>query len=216
MKRALGILLAIGGFNAYAQDFQFDYLLEYEDGDGEVKNYYINSKNSAYILSDSNYKLIVNENFIVYYAAPYIGKPYIYDVLPDQVENNTFQVQELGGDKSEVVVNGFKCRKYIYKAQLTDDEDKSIKHPITYEYFITDNAVNSIAPLNRNEMLLPESMKFNNFPKGTVVKVQNINDDYYKAFVQLNLKKIIKLDKTLVLDLTNDQITNYLLKNQAE
>jgi hypothetical protein len=167
------------------------------------------------MLSDSNYKQIVTEKYIVFFAMPYSGKPWIYDIMPDKFANNPAKVEELESDNAEVVVNGYKCKKYLYKTTLTDADDETVTYPITYEYYITQDAVNSIPALNGTEMLFPDSIKFNGFPKGTVVKVSNIENDHYRAFTQLSLNKITKLDKPLVLEITNQQVTDFLLSNQA-
>ncbi len=216
MKKLFVAALALIGFCIYAQDYKFDYQLEYTDTDGNPFSYYINSKDKGYILKDGDYHMIVNNEFMIYFSVSLSGKTRIFDIIADEVDNNPTKVETVSEDKNVVTINGFKCRKYTYSTMITDTEDPEKTAQVTYVAYITDNGVNTADVLDRNEALFPDSIVSGKFPAGTLVQFESISNDLYDGFIHMKLTKVTKLEKPLVLDITNAQVTKFLINNQAK
>lgn len=215
MKRFLLALSVLFAFSVQAQDYQFDYLLEYVNGSGDPVNYYINSKDKSYVLNDSEYQNIIREDYVISFNISLKGEKRITSVFADKFEDNPAKVEEIKWDHSIITENGFKCRKYIYKTLVVDGEgDEAVTRPITYEMYIMDDPLNTLATLNQNELLFPDNIKFEGLPKGTIVRFKNIEDDYFSEYDLLILKKITKLDKPVTMEIDNKQVMKFLLKNQ--
>ncbi len=214
MKKLFLLFSAFFSFAAFAQDFQFDYMLEYTDGDGNPFSYYINSKNSNYVFRDGDYHTVVTNEFMMYFSVSLAGNTRIYDVIPDEMEINTTNVETLGTDKSETTINGFKCRKYTYKTMVTNPNDETTKIQVTYVAHIMPNSINTAETLDKNEVVFPESIVYGKLPPGTIVQFESLGDEEFDGYIQMSLKKITKLEKPLVLDITTAQVTKFLLNNQ--
>ncbi|WP_306354199.1 hypothetical protein [Flavobacterium sp. '19STA2R22 D10 B1'] len=212
------LFLVFLAFTATAQksDFKFDYLLEYDSYDGSTLNYYINSKDASYILSDGAAQSLIKEGYQVTFNISIKGELRLTNVIPDPTTENTTKFVAGKTDNSIVTINGFKCKKYTYTTELIDDYDETIKHPITYEAYIMEDNSNSLTALNNSAMVIPDYIKYKNFPKGTLVEFKNVVDSYYVAQTNLSLKKITRLDQPIEIAITSNQITDYLIKNQKK
>lgn len=215
MKKILSLLLLAIGFNTYAQDFQFDHKLDYINAEGDKFSYYINSKDNGYVLRDSNYHQIITENYIIYFSVSFAGETNIYDILADEFDNNTAPVN-LVSTGNEEIVNGFKCKKYTFNTMVASSEDRTQTTPVTYVAYIAENVLNAAAIMDKNEVLFADSIVYGKFPKGNVVKFESLNNDFYDGYMSLRLEKVTKLEKPFIVNITNQQVTKYLINHQAE
>lgn len=217
MRPFIQFFILIAGITVNAQsDYQFDYTMEYTDNDGKLSEYYINTKDASYILLDSDYQQIIKEDFVINFNVSMKGETRITDVLPDQFENNPTKIEVVENGKTETVINGHKCKKYVYKTFVIKGEDIEQKVPITYEFYIMDDPLNTLANFNHNEALFPDSLKFDGFPKGTLVMFKNLESDDFSEYTHLTLSKVKKLEKPLKINITNQQVTKFLIKNQSK
>jgi len=213
--RIIFLLIFCFVLSANAQsDFKFDYLLEYTNSLGEEKNYYINSKDDSYILCDASTQDILREDYSINFNISLQGKLRFLSVVPDVVDNNKEKVQVVENGVADTIINGKKCKKYVYRTNVIEGSIEDEKKPITYEMYIAEDPLNSVGIFNKNEALFPDSIKFDDLPKGLLVEMKNLENETFSAFSQLILKKVIKLDKVLEVPITNRQITKFLLDNQ--
>ncbi len=202
-------------FTTNAQsDYKFDYLLEYTDTDSTDIDYYINSKDDNYLFADAIEQRIIKDDYVIDFNVSFQGETRIIAVSPDEFENNNTKVEVVENGKTEIIENGFKCKKYVYKTVVSDDEDNSKKLPITYVFYIMEDPLNTISTFNKNEVLFSENIKFNGLPKGTIVKMEVLENEHFANYVLLKLKKVSKLEKPLAINITNSGITQYLIKKQ--
>lgn len=212
MKKVAALLFLLIGFVSTAQDYQFDYLLEYKTDDGEPRNYYVNSANSDYMLIDAADKQILSKDQTVYFAVSFEGVTNIYHIDRDELSEETAEL--ITTDGKEVIVNGFACKRYLYKAMVPDEKRHNKRVPVTYEFFIMDDAIDTAGIFNTNRFFIGMGYTFKNLPKGTVVKFGNIADINYDAYSAMNLVKVTKLASTLKPEITKEMIATFKNKQQ--
>jgi len=210
MKKVAALLFLLIGFVSTAQDYQFDYLLEYKTDDGEPRNYYVNSANSDYMLIDAADKQILSKDQTVFFAVSFEGVTNIYHIDKDELPEETAEL--IATDGKEVVINGFTCKRYLYKALVPDEKRRNKKVPVTYEFYIMGDTIDSAGIFNTNSFYIGLGYVFKNLPKGTLVKFGNIADKNFVAYA-MTLVKVTKLASPLKPEITKEMIAK-LLKNK--
>lgn len=210
MKKVLALVLLLIGLVSSAQNYEFDYLLEYRTDEGESLDYYINSQDHSYFLYDNEDKQIISAKNTVFFSISLKGETRINHIELLQ-ENNKVIVSEPIADKTESLY-GYSCKRYLYKTMLPEGEGNALI-PVTFELYMTDTPLDTASVLNDNKFLVGYGAKFNNLPKGTIVKFGNTEGENYEAYTTMNLVKVIKLDKVLKLDITKQQVAEFVNPN---
>jgi len=217
MRFFIRFLIFITGVTVSAQsDYEFDYLLEYTNSYGISSDYYLNSKDDSYIFIDADLQQIILKDYFIDFNISLKGETRIFHVNNGPFEKNNSKVKVLENGKTEAIINGYKCKKYVYKLFVADVNHIGKQIPAFYEAYVMDDELNTIGYINDKEVLLPEGIQFNGLPKGTIVRLRLLEDHYFAEYTQLSLNKITKLEKPLKINITNQQATDFLLKNKSK